>query len=98
MMEEIDAPNGDGMQRRAEARLPARRRISAAGIVWGGVLGFAATAAVVLVYWMVTARGTIPPLTEAAYEAALEHWKHAGPADYNQDLVLSGSQTGNIHV
>lgn len=40
----------------------------------------------------------IPELSEATLHAAENIWQHAGPENYNMDIVLAGAQPGAVHV
>lgn len=74
------------------ARLSTRTMATVAAL--GGLLGLAATMGVLLLL----ARGSAPPLTVDALQAAQSRWNAAGIASYNLELELVGSQAGKIQV
>lgn len=74
---------------------PRLRRILA---VLGGVVLGSLACLLAFVAMFVARRESLPPLTRAAYEAALERWQAHGPASYELDVVLEGRQPGRIHV
>jgi hypothetical protein len=43
-------------------------------------------------------RDPLPRLTPEALTAAMGRWESVGPRDYDLELVLTGAQTGNIHI
>jgi hypothetical protein len=64
------------------------------------VLGsFFVACIVVLVVTFFFRRGErIPELTRESLQAAQQRWRQNGPKNYDLDVVLSGSQSGQIHV
>lgn len=43
-------------------------------------------------------RGSVPALTRAEYEAALERWERNELADYDLEVAVSGTLEGTVHV
>ena len=89
-------------QKAAEKKQPAEisrrpsRRTSA--IIVGVFLGVVLTAVVGFIVLAMWNRDPIPPVTEGDFERALARWNQNGPKSYDVDVVLSGQQTGDIHV
>jgi hypothetical protein len=81
----------------ADEPVSERRRLSAASIVVGVLLGVATVVAGVLVGAFLN-RNPTPLLTREAYEVAAQRWDAHGPASYDLDLELSGNRPGKIHV
>jgi len=75
-----------------------RARLPASTIAWGVALGGAVGIAATLAAFAYVARGTAEILTLEALRAAQAQWEQAGPASYNQELELVGSQAGTILV
>jgi hypothetical protein len=77
-----------------------RLRSVALGVLLGIALGvLLLPCGTVLYFWVAAgAKGTLPPLTQAEFDAAQKRWRENGPLDYDLRVVLSGSQTGTIHV
>ena len=88
-----DAMNA-GEQRAAEIA-PAAGRLRA--LVYGMFLGLA-ICVVAIVGYVWSTRESRTPLTQAAYDAAVERWDKNGPADYDLDIELAGNRPGKIHV
>ena len=74
-----------------------RRRLMAAALLGGILLGSLACL-LGFVALMMLRRESLPPLTRAAYESALQRWEAQGPANYELDLTLEGRRAGHIHV
>ena len=72
----------------------ARSRAMALGCLLGGVVALLG----LLVVIAVVGRDPLPRLTPDALKAAVARWKAGGPANYDLDLLLSGAQTGNLHI
>lgn len=83
----------------APAPAPAARRPRRwiLALLAGGVLGSLACL-LAFVAILVSQRESLPPLSRAAYKAALERWQAHGPASYELDIVLQGRQPGRIHL
>ena len=77
---------------------PAPRRLPASTVAWGIALGVVLGIVLSVAGFAYFYRGTAELLTYEALETAEERWKRAGPASYNQDLELVGTQAGKIHV
>ncbi len=60
------------------------------GTVIAALMGIAAT------IWLW--RNTLPIVTRADLEAAIQRWDKHGPASYNIDLKLGGKTPGTVHV
>ncbi len=75
-----------------------RRRLRTSAVAWaatlGALLGLGVTLALLILFF----RGSIPPLTQEALEAAEKNWQSSGPASYNLELELVGTQAGKIRV
>ena len=78
----------------AKTRRRARPRALALGCLLGGV---AALVGLVLAI-AITGRDPLPRLTRETLDAAIARWQQSGPANYDLDLVLTGAQTGNLHI
>ncbi|MBL9125943.1 MAG: hypothetical protein JNG90_20035, partial [Planctomycetaceae bacterium] len=76
----------------------ARARLPASTIAWGVALGGAVGIAATLAAFAYFVRGTAEVLTLEALREAQAKWEEAGPASYNQELELVGSQAGTIQV
>jgi hypothetical protein len=80
---------------------PAGRREAAGtrlrAVVLGMGLGLAICVVAVVGYLLATAERKTP-LTQEAYDAAVERWDQKGPADYDLDIELAGNRPGTIHV
>ncbi len=75
---------------------PSRRRRSWQWFLIGVIaVGLAGLAAATLVRRL---GDRMPPLTEAAFSAALDRWEQHGPASYDLDLTLGGARPGTVHV
>jgi hypothetical protein len=57
-----------------------------------------AAAAVLLVVFLFGRKERIPELTRESLQTAQRRWERAGPRNYDLDVVLSGSQSGQIHI
>ncbi|MGD9647330.1 MAG: DUF6174 domain-containing protein [Pirellulales bacterium] len=77
-----------------QSRGAARPRALALGCLAG--LGAALVLLVLAIAW--SARDPLPRLTDETLAAAMSRWDEFGPRNYDLDLVLSGAQTGNIHI
>jgi hypothetical protein len=77
-----------------------RFRSVALGIGLGMAAGVVLIPCGIVLYFWASAlvQGRLPPLTQAEFDAAQERWRENGPLDYDLRVVLSGSQTGTIHV
>jgi hypothetical protein len=82
-------------QRAATRNRPSHRKSAVIVGVFLGVVLMAVGGFVVTAMWN---RDPIPLVTETDFEAALARWEKNGPTSYDVDVVLSGQQTGNIHV
>lgn len=103
-------PTNNNGARRAEARAAPQsiesieasgsrpRRIRTSRIVWGILLGglFGLAISLAGLAWFL--RGTAPELTRQMLDEAQQRWAARGPANYDLDLELAGSQAGQIHV
>jgi len=76
---------------------PKRRRPRGAPLLLGMLLGLLVTVAALLAVAIAT-RDRIPPLTQAAFDAAVTRWDAAGLRDYDLDVELSGTRPGQVHV
>lgn len=80
---------------RPTTTLPRRRtRTVALTVTVGTLVGLAIS--LLSVGWFF--RSSAAPLTDEALAAAEKNWESAGPASYNLDLELVGSQAGTIQV
>ncbi len=73
-------------------------RISARHLMIGLVLGLGLGAAGLLAILAIMAPDAAPLVTEASLSAAVRKWESHGPASYNLDLKLGGTQQGEIHI
>lgn len=81
-----------------EAGTPAARPPRSRSIVLGAVGGAVAALLALLIVAVLLLRNPTPPLTHAAFDAALARWEAQGPASYDLDVVISGRQPGSVHV
>jgi hypothetical protein len=56
------------------------------------------TASLLLVIGVLMFRESVPPLTAAEYQAAVERWQLKGPKNYNCDIEVYGNRPSTIHV
>lgn len=92
-----EAAHHDGPRQDNAPRSTSRLRRRTLAIFGGAVLGSLACL-LAFVAVMIARRESLPPLTRASYEAALERWHSRGPASYRLDIDLEGRQPGRIHV
>lgn len=64
----------------------------------GCLLGSVAALVGLLLLIALLGRDPLPRLTRESLDAAVARWQTAGPANYDVDLMLSGAQTGNLHI
>lgn len=77
---------------------PTGQRLRPRAIALGLLLGAVAGLIAVVFFLVFASRHGQPILTRAEFTKAVEHWDKKGPRNYNLDLVLAGSQSGDIHV
>ena len=82
----------------SEAPAGPGRRARPPALALGCLLGAVAAAVGLLVVIAITGRDPLPRLTRETLDAAIARWQQAGPANYDLDLVLTGAQTGNLHI
>lgn len=88
-----DLSAGERVAQTAEQRV--RPRAIAIGLLLGAVTGLVV---VVFVMLFASRKNALPILTRSEFKKASLHWEKRGPKSYNLDLVLTGSQQGDIHV
>lgn len=89
-MSDISSLSGASVTPHRRARPPA--------LALGCLLGAVAAGVGLLVVIAITGRDPLPRLTRETLDAAVARWLQAGPANYDLDLVLTGAQTGNLHI
>ena len=82
-----------------EPSQPGRRRTPLSKWMLLVAGSFALGGAVVLAVLMaIGRRDRMPELTPESLRAAQQRWEERGPASYDLDVTLSGSQSGEIHI
>lgn len=74
------------------------RRIPLSSVALGALLGTVGGLVIVLVAAVFLLREDMPPVTDESLEAAVARWNEHGPDSYELDVILSGSQSGEIHI
>lgn len=82
----------------SEATVTPRRRARPRALALGCLLGGVAAVVGLLLAIAITGRDPLPRLTRETLDAAVARWQKSGPANYDLDLVLTGAQTGNLHI
>lgn len=75
-----------------------RSRIRARSLVVGIVFGLVVGAALAVAGLFVFARGSTPLVTEELLREAEARWSARGPQSYDEDLVITGPQAGDIQI
>ena len=79
----------------ADSHLKAKKiRALAIGAILGGFITFG----FLIVIGVLLYRETVPPLTVADYEAAVECWESKGPKNYDSDIEIYGNRPGLVHI
>jgi hypothetical protein len=63
-----------------------------------GLLGAAMALVAVLIGLKLFFGDDTPPLTENAFDTALQKWQAEGPTNYDLDVEIGGAQPGVVHV
>ncbi len=66
--------------------------------VIGAILGGFVTFGFLTVIGVLLLRETVPPLTKADYQAAVDRWESKGPKDYDSDIEIQGNRPGVVHI
>ena len=67
-------------------------------LVLGAILGGFVTFGFLIVIGVLLFRETVPPLTQADYEAAVKRWEFNGPKSYDADIEIYGNRPGVVHI
>jgi hypothetical protein len=88
---EAARPDPDARQSRGRAE---KLRALIVGAILGGFLtiGFLAVIGVLLF------RQTVPPLTRAKLDAAMQQWETKGPRNYNAEIEIFGNRPGKVTI
>ena len=70
----------------------------ASSLVLGLAAGVGLGLLILLIWLLVMARESMPPLTARSLELAMDRWEQEGPANYDLELVLQGREQGSIEL
>lgn len=77
---------------------PAARCVDAAALVKGALLGTLITGGFLLVVGVLVFRQTVPQLSQAEFDVAVQRWKDHGPASYDCEILIFGNRPGDVSV
>jgi hypothetical protein len=70
----------------------------ASSLVLGMAAGVGIGLLILLVWVLVMARESMPPLTSESLEAAMARWEAEGPENYDLEMMLRGREHGTIQL
>lgn len=77
---------------------PTARGVNVAALAKGALVGTLITGGFLLVVGVLVFRQSVPRLSQADFDAAVERWQSHGPASYDCEIVIFGNRPGNVQV